>query len=294
MPDTMKDQPWLDLCIEVVHCCLERVQAVSRTPTRGTEFVNSHADPTMRIDRELERAVLGVLKRRKVAATVISEELVKLGDVPVLRPSGDAYARGERVYLCVDPLDGSKVYQRNIRAFWYSCVGVYSEEGKALAGAVLDLNTRHLFFCDGERAYEGVLRRNGQVRGTRVLKPSPATTLDGCYLETYLMLPRVYLPLQARLTPLIRRSGFVIPNGGPASFCDVAAGVADVYVELASFPLTEVFSGGLMIAAAAGCITTDLQGKEVRFDPDVAKGYSLVCAATEDLHAAALELLRAT
>jgi fructose-1,6-bisphosphatase/inositol monophosphatase family enzyme len=71
----------------------------------------------------------------------------------------------------------------------------------------------------------------------------------------------------------------------------VAAGVADVYVELADFPMTEVFSGGLMIADTAGCVTTDLRGAPVRFDPDAAKRYALVCAATPELHRETLALL---
>lgn len=245
----------------------------------------------MRADVALEQATLQVLKRRQVVATVISEELIKDGVVPKLRPAANAYARGEPVYICVDPLDGSKAYQHNLRAFWYSCIGIYDEGGQPLAGAVLDLNTRQLFFCDGEAAYEGLLQRNGRVRDVRPLKPSSATTLDGGCLETYLMNPAVYLPLQERLTPLLRRSQFVIPNGGPASFCDVAAGVADIYVELADFPPTEVFSGGLMIADAAGCFTMDLSGRRLAFDPDVSKRYSLICAATEHLCADVLRAL---
>ena len=42
---------------------------------------------------------------------------------------------GRRVFVVADPLDGSAIYAHNLPIWWYSCVGIYGEDGDdSLAG----------------------------------------------------------------------------------------------------------------------------------------------------------------
>jgi len=275
--------PWVELAVELVGQAARRAEILGRTPSRGAEFVNQHQDASILSDVEMERAILGTLERKKVAATLLSEEFLKEGSTPQLKPSGPPFAGGQRVYVVVDPLDGSTLFRHNIRAWWYSCVGIYDEDGSPLAGAVLELNVRDLFWCDAQRAYQGMLLKNGSVRHVRPLQPSAIAELSQSCLETYIMRPDCFLEAYTRLWPLMKECECFIPNGGPGGFCDCAAGVADIYIQL-SLPLTESFSGGQAIAEKAGCIVSDFQGHSIPFNPDPRKRYTVLCSANPKLH----------
>jgi fructose-1,6-bisphosphatase/inositol monophosphatase family enzyme len=93
------------------------------------------------------------------------------------------------------------------------------------------------------------------------------------------------------LRPIFERARFILPNGGPGGFADVAAGRIDVYLAWRE-ALTEVFSG-LYIAERAGCVVTGWDGVPVRFEPDVHAVYSIVCSANRRLHAEVLRALEA-
>ncbi|MCC6443477.1 MAG: hypothetical protein IT210_08475 [Armatimonadetes bacterium] len=289
MPSFSSDL-WALLAVEMVWQAARRIELLNRTPSRGAEFVNEYQDASILSDMETERAILKTLYKRKVAATFLSEESLKEGTAPVLKPSGPRYANGQKVYVVVDPLDGSALFRHNIRAWWYSCVGIYSEEGEPLAGAIFEMNVRDLFWCDRAGAYQGILLKNGSVQAARPLKPSAITELGRACLETYTMKPACFDEAARLLWPLMKECECYVPNGGPGGFCDCAAAVADLYVQL-DLPLTESFSGGQAIAEKAGCRVSDFKGRSIPFDPDPGKRYTVICSANERLHELALPLL---
>jgi hypothetical protein len=104
------------------------------------------------------------------------------------------------------------------------------------------------------------------------------------------MKPEFLYPTTSGLRRLLARAKFILPNGGPAGFADVAAGRIDAYLSWC-FPLTEVFSA-IHIAEQAGCIVSHWDGSPVIFRPDIHAVYSLVCSANQPLHRAVLKALQ--
>jgi fructose-1,6-bisphosphatase/inositol monophosphatase family enzyme len=241
-------------------------------------------DPeVIRVDTAAERAMAVALGQWGIRGTLLSEEAgeTRLGD---RRAGSDA--RGELVYVIQDPFDGSLLYRRDIRAHWFSAVGIYGTDDAPRAAGVVDHITGEMVLADGAGAVR--LPRPG-ARAAPV-HPSTTTSLDGAFLETYLMKPVFLYPTANALRPLFERAKFILPNGGPNGFADVACGRIDAYFAW-NEALTEVFSA-IFIAEKAGCVVTHWDGSAVKFRPDIHAAYSLVCSATPRLHEQVLRALR--
>jgi fructose-1,6-bisphosphatase/inositol monophosphatase family enzyme len=235
------------------------------------------------VDTRTEQAVLTVLRRHGVTGTLLSEEA---GEVPIgCRPGGKA-PRIDSVYVVMDPFDGSMLYRRGIRAHWFTALGIYGADREARVAGVMDHLSGEITLADRR----GAVATSGPRDRPRPLRPSRTTRLDGAYLEAYMMKPAFLYPTAAALRPLFKRAKFILPNGGPAGFADVAAGRMDVYLTW-NFPLTEIFSG-IHIAERTGCIISHWDGSPVVFRPDIHAVYSLVCSANRDLHQAVLQILK--
>jgi hypothetical protein len=91
-----------------------------------------------------------------------------------------------------------------------------------------------------------------------------------------------------RLRPLLGRARFVLPNGGPGGFVDVACGRIDVYLAWRE-ALTEVFST-VAVAQAVGCVVSGWDGAPLVFRPDINALHTVFRSANSRLHA---EVLRA-
>ena len=122
------------------------------------------------------------------------------------------------------------------------------------------------------------------------LRPATTRTLDGAFLEAYMMKPPFLYATATALRPLIQRAKFILPNGGPAGFADVAAGRIDAYFAW-NEALTEVFSAAYL-AERAGCVVTTWDGAPLRFTPDIHAVYNLVCSANAGLHREVLAALK--
>jgi len=233
------------------------------------------------VDVAAERAIIGALRRRGVRGTLLSEEAgeVRLGERRSDGPS-------EPVYVIQDPFDGSLLYRRDIRAHWFTALGIYGLDETPRAAGVVDHITGEIVLADAAGAIR--LARPG-ARAVPA-RPSAATTLDGAFLETYLKKPVFLYPTATALRPLFERAKFILPNGGPNGFADVACGRIDVYFAW-NEALTEVFSA-IFIAERAGCVVTHWDGSPVRFCPDIHAVYSLVCSANPRLHEQVLQALR--
>jgi fructose-1,6-bisphosphatase/inositol monophosphatase family enzyme len=105
-----------------------------------------------------------------------------------------------------------------------------------------------------------------------------------------MMKPSFLYATVTALRPLIERAKFILPNGGPGGFADVAAGRIDVYLAW-NEALTEVYSAAY-IAERAGCVITNWDGSPLAFTPDIYSVYNLVCSANLRLHREVLATLK--
>lgn len=86
---------------------------------------------------------------------------------------------------------------------------------------------------------------------------------------------------------LFKKFKFILPNGGPSRFGNVASGRTDVYVAYRQ-ALIEIFSG-MTIAEKAGVVITTFEGVKVVLEDNINKRYDIICSANEDLHREVLE-----
>jgi fructose-1,6-bisphosphatase/inositol monophosphatase family enzyme len=262
--------------------------AVRRTaPRRGQRVVAGRAagyrpfDPeVIGVDTAAERAAVAALRRAGVHGTLLSEEA---GERPLARPRRGACP--EPVYAVMDPFDGSMLYRRGIRALWYTGLGLWGLDGSPRAAGLVDHVTGELVVSDGT----GVER--WARPGARPERPRPAATgeIETAFVEAYMMKPAFLYPTSEALRPLLSRARFVLPNGGPGGFVDVACGRIDVYLAWRE-ALTEVFST-VAIARAAGCVVTGWDGAPLVFRPDIHALHTVVCSANPRLHRAVLDVL---
>ena len=266
-------------------CIRDSLVEVNRLGRRGSEVVSTvreeeyrHWDPeTLRVDQAVEDLFIARLKEHGVQATVLSEEAQRLEVASERRQEG----LDEPIYFVSDPFDGSLLYKRNIPAFWFTSLAIYSLDGQPKCAAVGDCIEGTVDFADSSGAYTG--RFSGEeLADVTPLNPAETTELSQAFLETYLMKPHYVYPTILTYEPLLRRVKFILPNGGPAAFADVAKGRVDIYLALKQ-PFVDVFPG-LFIAQQAGAVVTTFQGEEVVFSPDLNRRYDIVCSATRELH----------
>ena len=236
------------------------------------------------VDTAAEQAVIGVLRRARVRGLLLSEEA---GEVHLGGKGREAVAaQTDVVYMVMDPFDGSMLYRRGIRALWFTALGIYGQDGAARAAGLVDHVTGEVVLADEAGAF--CIAR----QGTRpvAVRPSGTTAIEAAYVETYMMKPAFLYPTASALRPLLQRARFVLPNGGPGGFADVACGKVDVYVCWQE-ALTEVVSA-VAVAERAGCLVTHWDGTPLRFRPDVHALHSLVVSANARLHDEVLRALR--
>jgi len=251
---------------------------------RGREAGYRSWDPeVIAVDTAAERAIVGALRRGGVRGILLSEEA---GETTLGGRPGGSSAESESVYVIQDPFDGSLLYRRGIRAHWFTALGIYGLDESPKAAGVVDHITGEIVLADAA----GTVRLARPGARAMPVRPAASTTLDGAFLETYLMKPPFLYPTATALRPLFERARFILPNGGPNGFADVACGRIDVYFAW-NEALTEVFSA-IYIAERAGCAITHWDGSPVRFRPDIHAVYSLVCSANPRLHEHVLQSLR--
>lgn len=235
------------------------------------------------VDTAAERAIIAALRRAGVRGTLLSEEA---GET-TLRGSANRSAAGtEPVYVIQDPFDGSLLYRRDIRAHWFTAIGIYGQDEKPRAAGAMDHITGEIVLADAT----GAVRIARPGARPAPVRPATTATLDGAFLEAYLKKPPFLYATATALRPIFERARFILPNGGPYGFADVACGRIDVYFAW-NEALTEVFSA-IYIAERAGCVVSHWDGSPVRFRPDIHAVYSLVCSANPRLHDQVLQALK--
>lgn len=235
------------------------------------------------VDTAAERAMIGALRRAGVRGTLLSEEA---GETILREGPGRSAPGPEAVYVIQDPFDGSLLYRRDIRAHWFSAIGIYGRDEKPRAAGTIDHITGEIVLADTG----GAARIPRPGARAVPLRPAATRSLDGAFLEAYLKKPPFLYATATALRPLFERARFILGNGGPCGFADVACGRIDVYFAW-NEALTEVFSA-VYIAERAGCVVTHWDGSPLRFRPDIHAVYSLVCSANPRLHEQVLRALK--
>ncbi len=235
------------------------------------------------VDTATERAILAALNRGGIRGTLLSEEA---GETTMAGRSARSGAGSEPVYVIMDPFDGSLLYRRGIPAHWFSALAIYGQDGQPRAAGVTDHITGEIILAEPA----GVVRIPRPGARPVPVHPARTASLDGAFLETYLKKPPYLYAMATALRPLFERAKFILGNGGPYGFADVACGRIDVYFGW-NESLTEVFSASY-IAERAGCVVTQWDGAPIRFRPDIHAVYTLVCSANPRLHAEVLQALK--
>ncbi|MGQ9519920.1 MAG: inositol monophosphatase family protein [Candidatus Fervidibacter sp.] len=268
----------------VVHTVAGAIQNAQRLGETATDVVEVRGagyrewDPeVIRIDKELEKHYVQALKGTSRSFIVLSEELQR----------EELQGKGELVYAVCDPFDGSALYRRRIKAFWFTALAVYDLQGIPLGAAVGDILAGKVEFFTPQGSFVAHI---DNLEHRRPLRPNGTKELREAYLATYLMKPHFLYPTVERYKGLLSAVKFVLPNGGPCGFTDVASGRCDVYLAVQQ-PMIEIFAG-LPIALGAGCVVTDFNGNPVTFAPDINRRYDVVCSCTEELHHQVLTVLK--
>jgi fructose-1,6-bisphosphatase/inositol monophosphatase family enzyme len=272
--------------------CLQAASAAVRrlAPRAGQRVVAGREegyrpwDPeVIAVDTAAERAVHAVLRRGGIRGTLLSEEA---GETTIAGRMSRSGSVSEPVYVIMDPFDGSLLYRRGIQAHWFSALGIYGQDAQPRAAGVTDHITGEIILADAS----GVLRTPRPAARPVPVQPARTASLDGAFLETYLGKPPFLYATATALRPLFERAKFILGNGGPCGFADVASGRIDVYFAWHE-SLTEVFSA-ISIAEWAGCVVSQWDGSPIRFRPDIHAVYNLVCSANPRLHEQVLQALK--
>ena len=226
-------------------------------------------------ERTLRRALLG----GGVWGTLLSEEA---GGTAI----GVLDTRLEPVFSNLDPFEGNLPYRRGIRAHWFTALAIYGQDRTPKATGRMDHITGKIILADAAGAVV-VARAEAQAVP---LHAAQTATLDDGFLQAYLMKPPFLYPPATALRPLFEQAKFILPNGGPTGFPDVARGRIDVYL-VWDEALAEVFSA-IHIAERAGCVVSQWDGSSVRFRPDIHRPHSLVCSTNPRLHDEVLPALK--
>ena len=275
--------------LRAAHATVRRLApAAGQRVVAGREAGYRSWDPeVIGVDTATERAIVAVLKRHGVHGTLLSEEA---GDKELTARTGVPSTATDPVYVIMDPFDGSLLYRRGIQAHWFTALAIYGRDGTPRVAGIIDHTTGEFTVADSM----GAARIPRPGARPVPLRPAETRTLDGAFLEAYMMKPSFLYATATALRPLIERAKFILPNGGPGGFADVAAGRIDVYLAW-NEALTEVHSAAY-IAERAGCAITNWDGSPLVFTPDIHAVYNLVCSANPTLHRevlAALKTIRA-
>ncbi|MBW7996839.1 MAG: hypothetical protein FVQ81_09810 [Candidatus Glassbacteria bacterium] len=299
MVNTDSSAAWLDFALKISGEAVTRVSQTSQKS--GAEVVETrsgeagshrHWDTeTLKIDKDIEDYYVEQLAEHGIDAIMLSEEAGRKKIEPRTAPPLEL---DRPIFFVSDPFDGSLLYKRNIPAFWYTAMAIYTrpdnvEVAEPLSAVVTDLTNRIVQYCDSQTSYEGVLDTFGKVQDKHEIRPNKTTELADAFLETYMMKPPFLYPTAQLFEFLFSRLKFILPNGGPCGFCDVANGRIDIYFGHKQ-PHNDIYPG-LAVAEKAGCVVSTFEGHEVKFDDNVERRQNVLCTCTRELHDKVLELL---
>jgi myo-inositol-1(or 4)-monophosphatase len=211
--------------------------------TRG-----AFGDLTYRIDKEIEDAIIEVVRRRLPRSLIVSEEAGALGDPD------------DRPLVLIDPVDGSTNASRGV-PFYSSAIAIVDgyRFGDVAAAGVFDLVHRERIVSGGGG--------NVTIDG-RSAHPSSTRSFDEAYVNVNM---RSWKPPkgESHLAALLRRIRYPRFLGSAAlETTYVAIGRSDAFVQLAPNLRTFDCIGALYLVQEAGgwleCLNADIESVDLR------------------------------
>ncbi|MEW6603536.1 MAG: inositol monophosphatase family protein [Thermoproteota archaeon] len=216
-------------------------------------------DMSRRIDLVAEKAVIDLLKKRKVDATVIGEECGRI--------------EGKKGYVIMDAIDGTTNAVRGIP--FYCCSIAYATDFKLSAvtdAAIIDLARGDLYYASKSKG--------ASVNGRRIhaKKESPPDPTIGINVSG------VKPSVVERLAPIIAEADHTRQFGANAlEMCFLARGLLDAYIDLRGKIRPTDIAAGCLIAREAGAKVYSDTGIDLESDLDVKTKLSYVVAANDGM-----------
>lgn len=238
--DTASPDVLLDLAIELARAAgTEALRGrkglpLGQPPTHDTK--SSAVDPVTQFDRDAEALIVAELRIRRPDDAIVGEE-----------GANDPGTSG--IEWHIDPIDGTANFLYDLPG-WCTSVAAVDERG-TVAGAVYLPNADEMFAAS---------RGGGATLNGTAISASSVTSLALAMVGTgfnYVAERRVHQADRIRLLlPLVRDIRRI--GSAAADLCAVACGRLDAYFEehLNSWD----YAAGVLIAAEAGAVTTDLEG----------------------------------
>ena len=251
-----------DFALELAHTAGGIARAHFRQPITVENKGGSAFDPVTNADRAIERVLRAAIVDRYPDHGIIAEE------------EGERAGRGEYTWY-IDPIDGTRAFMTG-SPLWGTLIGL-TRGVQPLFGVLVQPVLEEVFFGGPNGSW--LIKADRRVR----LRRRACTALD----QAVLTCTHPSMFVGARLTAFNALAGRCLMHrfGGDCyNYAMLAAGFIDLVVEdqLKPFDIVPL----LPILEGAGCVVTDWRGDKPL------KGGHVVAAATPELHAAALGLLR--
>jgi myo-inositol-1(or 4)-monophosphatase len=251
-----------DFALELAHTAGGIAQAHFRQPITVENKGGSAFDPVTNADRSIERVLRAAIVDRYPDHGIVAEE------------EGERAGRGEYTWY-IDPIDGTRAFMTG-SPLWGTLIGL-TRGAQPLFGVLVQPVLEEVFFGGPNGSWLIKADRRERLRsractklGDAVLTCTHPNMFSGAHATAFRTLADKCL---------LHRFG-----GDCYNYAMLAAGFVDLVVEgqLKPFDIVPL----LPILEGAGCVVTDWRG-----DKPLKGGY-VVAAATPELHAAALAVLR--
>jgi myo-inositol-1(or 4)-monophosphatase len=215
-------------------------------------------DMSRRIDILAERAVIDLVRKRRMDLTIIGEECGRI--------------EGRQGYLVMDAIDGTTNAVRGLP--FHCCSLAYATDFRLSAvtdAAVIDLARGDLYYAsNGKGAY---LNKKKIVAKKESDDPIIGINMSGLNSE-----------IVERLKPIVSEAHHVRQLGANAlEMCYLARGLLDAYIDLRGKIRPTDIAAAYLIAKEAGCIICSSKGSQLESDLDVKTRLSYVAAANNDM-----------
>ena len=251
-----------DFALELAHTAGGIAQAHFRRPVTVENKSPTAFDPVTNADRAIERVLRTAIVERYPDHGIVAEE------------EGERAGAGEYTWF-IDPIDGTRAFMTG-SPLWGTLIGLTHRE-RPLFGLLAQPVLEEVFFAGPSGSWLIKSDRRDRMR-SRACRSLGAAVLACTHPDMFAgERAAAFRSLAARC--LLHRFG-----GDCYNYAMLAAGFIDLVVEgqLKPYDIVPL----VPIVEGAGCVVTDWQGR-----PPLAGG-DVVAAATRELHAAALAVLR--
>jgi myo-inositol-1(or 4)-monophosphatase len=223
-------------------------------------------DMSRRIDLVAEKAVIDLLRKRRVDATIIGEECGRI--------------EGGKGYVIMDAIDGTTNAVRGIP--FYCCSIAYATDFKLSTvtdAAIIDLARGDLYYASRGK---GAFLNGKRIAAKKESPPDPTIGINVSGVK-----PSVV----ERLAPIIAEADHTRQFGANAlEMCFLARGLLDAYVDLRGKIRPTDIAAGYLIAKEAGAQVYSDNGTDLESDLDVKTRLSYVVVANRDMRDRLAEL----